>query len=128
MSTETDTSWIVAGTEVVIFQIGRTERYDNVYIGEIMRVAQKSFAVQVDGRTERYSMDRQDRRGASAWDGTYHCVPSDGEKGRDVLRNLAYQRSVHRGRSAVENWLRERNQENRLAAVAALQAIDESHA
>lgn len=125
MSTETDLSWIVPGAEVVTYRVGRTERYDHAAATTILRVSKRSFTVQ-DG--SRYDLESQSRPGESTWTNGYRCVPCDSDKGRDVLANLDYQRNVRCARAAMETWRRDPTREHRLELIAALQAIDETHA
>ena len=123
MSANADTSWITKGAEVVTYRHSRTDdySYEGVRVAPIERVSAKSFTVNGD----RYDLDRQSYTPPGRWPHVTYCVPVGSDKGREIVAEARHRKGVHLAEAAVEKWRRERTRENRLAAIAALQAIDE---
>lgn len=124
--------WLVPGAEVVVFTIGGK----GVGLGvpdakatTITTIAAQSFCIV--GSTDRFKIRTQEhyQRGDGGWSGhfggTRRVVPLDSDEGRrelDKFRRMRLERSAH---VTCETWIRKRNVENRLAAIAALQAVDD---
>lgn len=125
---DTTTDWIKPGAAVVLYDTAARRDSRDVVQTTIKRVAGKSFTVD-DRRGEiRFPIDRlRVRQGggmlASSW--TRHVVPAGSDTAREVLAEAAMQRAENAARNAVDAWERDRSRENRHAAIAALQALDE---
>lgn len=123
MSTATDTSWIQPGVEVVVYNNSRlnpTARRDRV-----AKVATKSFTTEKGHKGERFPLDRPERRIGGTWGHQEYVVAADSATGRAELAKQAARNRMQRARNAVAGWERNRTRENRLAAIAALQAVDD---
>lgn len=117
--------WLVPGAEVVVFTAG-SPIPRNAKRTTIHRVAAQSFTV--DGSDVRFKLTTQEyhqRSGAWGFGWTRRVVPANSIEGRRELAVESEYRLECAARDACETWTRERTRENRLAAIAALQAIDE---
>ncbi len=123
MSTTTDTSWIVPGAEVVVFS--NDHRYPRARRDRIEKIAKKSFTVEDGQPGERYQLKDACRRTGGAFGYTEEVVPADSEAGQTALTDPIRRNKVGRARNAVTAWERDRTRENRLAAIAALQAVED---
>ena len=120
--TTTDTDWIKPGTEVVLYNTGGSGTSRNVRRTTIKKVAAKSFTVSAED--VRFPVDRLSVSQGGSWGWTRHVTPADSENARELLAEAARQAADRRARSAVDDWVRSRTKANRLAAIAALQAIE----
>lgn len=121
--------WITPGAKVVVYTEGGISRDENPTVTTIAKVAKKSFTVSKDVEP-RFSVDRQESAlQGGTWGWRRKVVPFDSDEARQMLKREQDRRRIYRARAAVEKWERMRSRENRLAAIAALQAIevDEGH-
>jgi hypothetical protein len=118
------TDWIKPGEKVVTYTYGGVSRSENPSVTLIAKVAAKSFTLENDSL--RYSIDRQESpRQGGTWGWTRKVVPFDSDKAREVLEREKHERRMSRARATVDAWERMRTRENRLAAIAALQAVEQ---
>ena len=125
-SQEFDTSWIKPGTPVVIYRKNRRLSEAMPIETSIKRLANKSFTV--DWQDIRFNTERLEspRFGGSFSSWTYSVTPAGSELARDLLAAGQVLRVVAHARSAVDQWTKTRSREDRLAAIEALQAIEEN--
>lgn len=119
-----DTDWIVAGAEVFVYSVGGMSGLTNSRRTRIKKVATKSFSVEADNEP-RFSVDRQEAREGGEWGWTRRVVPIDSATAREVLAQEHTLRVLNRARNAVDTWRRSVNRTNRLAAITALQAVED---
>lgn len=112
--------WLVPGAEVVVVHGHYGE---NVNTTTINTIAKRSFTV--SGSDRRFSIDRQEHRPRDVWSSTWHVYPVESDEGQEFLAAKHQRRIEREARNACDRWMRNRTRENRLAAIAALQAIDE---
>ncbi len=123
MSTTTDTSWIKPGAEVVVYSLGTATAHPVARRDRIARVATKSFTTETG---DRYQITRAHRRvGDAAWGYTEYVVPVDSETGQAELAKQGARDLMDAAQAAVYQWQRYRTREARLAAIAALQAVED---
>lgn len=122
----TSPDWIRAGAEVVVYCKGGDRTPPTPRRATIDRVSTKSF--RLEGMDDRINIDTQEsKRFGSAWTGwTYRVVPIDSDEARTVLAKERSLEADHRARAAVEKWRSDRTRGNRLAAITALQSIDDN--
>ena len=124
-SQDFDTSWIKPGTPVVIYRKNRRPSEAVLHKTSIKRVAGKSFTVEwqdIRFNTERLESPRFG--GSFGW--SYGVTPAGSELARDLLAADQVLRVAAHARSAVDRWKKTRTREDRLAAIDALQAIEEN--
>lgn len=116
-------TWLVPGAKVVVFNDTLPGYSRSVRVSTVNKVATKSFTV--DGEQVRFSIGQQKHRTGSSWTSSARCVvPFDSDAARTELANARARDLTYAARDAVEKWERNRTRENRLAAIAALQAIE----
>lgn len=114
--------WLKPGAEVVIWTDDYGYRVLHVKRTKVAMVAQKSFTV--EGTSDRFDVQRMATKGGGAWDRERHVAAVDSEKAKAVLEESRQQQLTHRAWAAVDQWNKKRTRENRLAAIAALQAVE----
>lgn len=118
------TDWITPGAEVLVYTDAMPGYSRNVRFSTIAKVAKKSFTV--EGENVRFSMDQQEHRPRSSWTAsTRRVVPRDSDKAHAEVSAARARGLTLKARAAVEKWERRRTRENRLAAIAALQAVEQ---
>lgn len=117
--------WIYPGAPVVVY-IDNHRRDDPEPRDTVVdRVAKLSFTVKALPR-ERFKLADQHSKQGSGWSNwSYVAVPPDSEKAAAVKAAHDRIRRDYRAWSAVDAWRRDRNRHNRLAAIAALQAVED---
>lgn len=116
--------WIRPGTKVVVYTYGGVSRSESPSVTVIVKVATKSFTV--EGDSLRYSINRQESpRQGGTWGWTRKVTPLESDEARGVLERARHERLMSRARAAVDAWDRQRTRENRLAAIVALQAVEQ---
>lgn len=119
-----ETDWIVPGAAVVLYSSGGPSRNYNPTHSRIKKVATKSFSVE-DDREPRFDLRSQTARQGGSWGWTRHCVPADSPEAAKVLAAVDRGRKANRARGAVDEWIRVRSRDARLAAIAALEAVQD---
>lgn len=114
--------WLKPGAEVVVWTDGYGRRVLHVTRATVAKVAQKSFTV--EGVTDRFDIRTMTAKGGGAWDRGRSVAPADSDQAKAVLESARHQRLTYKARAAVEAWEKKRTRETRLAAIAALQAVE----
>lgn len=121
--TETERpDWLKPGAEVVIWTDDYGRRAIGVTRTKVAKVAQKSFTV--EATTERFDIRSMASKGVGAWDRGRFVAPAGSEKAKAVLEEVRHQQLTSRARTAVDTWNKQRTRWSRLAAIAALQAVE----
>lgn len=121
---EKSTDWIVPGAKVLVFSDTPPGYSRGIRTATIEKVAKKSFTV--EGEHVRFSIDRQEYRPTNSWTASARCVvPLDSDEAKSEMAAAESRSRVIAARSAVKEWERNRTRENRVAAIKALQAIDD---
>lgn len=112
--------WLVPGAKVVVHSsYGGTQRASRA---EVAKVAVHSFTV--TGSPIRFRIDDQKH-----YDDTTRrltqVVPEDSPEGQKLLAASRRRMKTKRARDACQEWAREGTRETRLAAIAALQAVED---
>ena len=116
--------WLKPGAEVVVWSDYHGDRYRHVKHLRVQRVAGKSFTVD-DDREPRFPIDGREARMGTTWNTYYRRVaPADSDQAREIEWMNAQRDKMSRARSAVAAWEHKRTRETRLAAIAALQAVE----
>ena len=122
---EFDTSWIKPGTSVVIYRKNRQLSDAYPHKTTVKRVANKSFTV--DWQDIRFNTEKlESPRFGGSFGWSYSVTPVDSELARDLLAADQVLRVAAHARTAVDRWTKTRSREDRLAAIEALQAIEEN--
>ena len=117
-------NWLKPGAEVIVWSDYHDRKYENVKHLHVLRVAGKSFTVD-DEFEPRFPIDSFKVYTGTTWNSYYRRVmPADSDQAREIEWTVEQRRRMSAAREAVEKWEHSRTQENRLAAVAALQAIE----
>lgn len=119
-----DTDWIVAGAEVLVYSVGGRSGKTSPRRTRIKKVATKSFSVEADSEP-RFNLAHQEAREGGEWGWTRRVVPIDSASAREVLAQEHSSRVLNRARNAVDMWRSSVNRTNRLAAIAALQEVED---
>lgn len=114
--------WLKPGAEVVIWTDDYGLRVIGVTRTKVATVAQKSFTV--EGTSDRFDVRTMKSKTSGAWDRVRFLSPVGSEKAKAVLEEARHRKLTSRARTAVETWNTRRTRENRLAAIAALQAVE----
>lgn len=117
------TEWIVPGAKVVVHSHGTAARPAWARADHVARVATKSFTL--DSTEGRFSLDRRVRMGGGSWDPAVHVAPFDSDEGRRAIADEERRQRQRKAVGAVDAWRKSQSRADRMAAVAALQAIIE---
>ncbi len=119
--TPTPPEWLVPGADVLCFS---SVRNHHPVITTVAKVATQSFTVTAEGEP-RFRINRCQARTGSDWNASWRrVIPLDSDHARAILASHEGKSRENRARAAVDDWVRKRNRDTRLAAIAALQAID----
>lgn len=124
MTTNTEVpGWIAPGTPVLVVA-GRDG--DDVTNTVIARVLKRYFLVAAPHyATAQFSLDRQVHRTKGSWTTDPVVIPLDSDRARKLLEVQRRQRLIRRARDLCVEWQRKQTRETRLAAIAALQAVED---
>lgn len=124
MTTETETpAWVVPGTPVLVIA-GRDGMH--LTVTSIAKVHKRYFTVDHYIYTDkRFSLDRQEARAGDIWTTNPVVVPVGSPRGREVLAEKRRRVLVRHAETACTKWQRDPTRDNRLAAIAALQAVED---
>ena len=114
--------WLKPGAEVVTWtdDYGRDVR--GVTTTTVTKVWAKTFAV--EGYDDKFEIDRMLSKPKGTWARPTFCAPVGSDRAQAVMEKFRHQNLLWDARMAVEAWDKQRTHENRLAAIAALQAIE----
>jgi hypothetical protein len=116
-------SWLVEGAEVLAYSPYSSGTHRPA-ITKIKKISTKSFTLDAEGEP-RYSLADQSHVSREAWSSNVrNVVPLDSDQARVEIRREKELRRVKKADSAVDEWRRKHTWESRLAAIAALQAIE----
>jgi hypothetical protein len=113
--------WLVEGAEVLAYSDNRTSDSHHLVKTTVKKIATRSFTLEADNEP-RYSLPScsyQAREGNHRY-----VVPLDSDRARVEIRRERELRQIARARDAVDTWVLTRTADNRLAAIAALQGIE----
>jgi len=115
--------WLKPGAEVVTWSDGRGRSGpQHVRTSRVLKVAVKTFTV--EGEDNRFSITTLSATGGDAWTPGRWCRPLDDDEARTVLDTDRRKATVRRALAAVDTWEKTRTRKNRLAAIAALRAVE----
>lgn len=123
----TDTDWIAPGAEVLIYS--RAARDVGLLCPRhttIAKVAKASFTVSLEDEP-RIKFDTQESaRQVDTWHGYYRrVVPLGSNEARLVTDRYNRHVRLQAAKSAVDKWQRNPTRESRLAAIVALEAVED---
>lgn len=111
--------WLVPGADVAAIRgYGHDRRITKTRINKI---ATTTFSIV--GSTARFRISDQSYREPGAWGTRIRIMPLHSEEVREVQDQARYRRLENLAAHAVEAWRRERSEQNRVAAIEALQAL-----
>lgn len=118
--------WIKPGAEIVVYQSRDGQASDPVKTTVKTR-AKKSFTV--EGVEDRFNLDRMETtpRGGGVWSSATRWVAlyPGSEYARTLFERDRKRQVVFRAQVAVKTWQKNPNRETRLAAIEALQKIED---
>jgi hypothetical protein len=123
----TDTDWIKPGAEVVVYQ-STDGPHGSRYLRKstVARVAKTSFSVDgIDGRFRLDTLSTKEFGGTTGSWWRYVAVSPDSNAARQVIAKHNHLARQNRAEDAVVRWRRNKTEEHRLAAIAALEALEE---
>lgn len=115
-------SWLVPGARVVVICATPGSLTRSVKATTIARVLKRDF-ITADG--DRFSVATKSRGGAR-YTPYYVVVPAGSAEARAAVEAHNAARRVERVKGAVRAWEIHKNEQTRLAAIAALQSIEHS--
>jgi hypothetical protein len=104
--------WLVPGAPVVVYNRGGTSTPGNPTKTKVNKVATKSFTV--EGSTERFQIRR-----------SRVVAPLDSDEARHELSEARKRKLARLAQHACEQWMRSPGEGNRIAAIEALQAVED---
>lgn len=119
-----DTDWIKPGAEIVVYSRG--------YSGDshprrttVKTRATRSFTV--EGIPDRFRLDTMETKTTGTWTSarSWVAIAPDSVKAVAMFEAQRKQSLVFGAQVAMDKWERDRTRENRLAAIAALQAVED---
>jgi hypothetical protein len=113
--------WLVPGAEVATI---RTSLRGSPFITKtrIKKIATKTFSI--EGSPARFRISDQTYYERDTWSGAAtKVVPLDSAEAQEAFSWAQYRRLENLAAQAVETWRRERCEQNRVAAIEALQAL-----
>lgn len=115
-------NWLKPGAEVVIWSddYGRVVR--GVTTTTVTKVWPKTFAV--EDHADKFEITGMRSKPKGTWARPTFCAPVDSDEARAVMAKLRHQNLMWDARRTVDAWNKQRTRENRLAAIAALQAVE----
>ena len=122
--------WLVDGASVLVYShAGHASghAYCEVHETTVKRVSTTSFTIH-DAPGARVSEPRIRIRGLQSVDFRRKVVPLESDEAREILARDAHDNAILRAHGAVRVWQKEGTRETRLAAINALQAIDQHEA
>jgi hypothetical protein len=115
--------WLKPGAKVVTWSDGRGKSGpQHVRTSQVLKVATKTFTV--DGEDTRYDIRTLSAVSSDAWTPGRWCRPLDADEARAVLDTARRKATVRRAVAAVDRWQETRTRKDRLAAIAALRAVE----
>jgi hypothetical protein len=115
--------WLVPGVEVLVVRGHWDERVTKTTVAKVHK---RYFTVDYRMFADcRFSLDRQEHRGPGMWGVTRKVIPLDGDEARSLIDADRRRRLEDQARKACEQWIVSRKRDDRLAAVAALQAVED---
>jgi hypothetical protein len=116
--------WVQPDAEVLLYTV---DQYGSRHLVKttIKRVNTGSFTVSAQ-QEPRFRLPQCRADTDDSWHRwTRYCVPFDSDAARRELDALRKRKLVVAARYAVEVWLKNKTRDNRLAAIAALQAVED---
>lgn len=114
--------WVKPGVKVLVYS-SAGKRSANLVRTTIARVAAKSFTVAAE-REPRFKLPCCSAQQGDTWSlWTRYVVPWDSDTARKELRKYAEREQLHTAQDALNAWLKNHTYENKIAAIAALQAV-----
>lgn len=117
--------WLVPGAEVVVYSFGGVTTSSNVKTTTIAKVNKTTFRVADPGEPAFRLSTCSVRQGGSWSSWIRQVVPADSETARAELAAERRRTQLMDARHAVDAWSQQLNRETRLAAIAALQAVED---
>jgi hypothetical protein len=117
--------WIVPGADVLVVKGFREQTIART---KIAKVYKRYFTVELNWcATDRFDLERQEHRSPGMWTSDVHVYPIDSDKARELIDQARRRRLVSKAREACDRWSRATAgvRELRLAAIAALQAVED---
>jgi hypothetical protein len=115
--------WLIPGAKVVAYTTGGAGTMRRTVVTTVDKVTSKTFTIVGDpGRFRIDRMSYETERG-SVWSRTRHVVPLNSPEGQAEVVAENQRRAARRAEAACQKWRQDPTRDNRVAAIAALQAI-----
>lgn len=115
--------WVVNGEPVLVVSGYRDEQ---ITITSVARVYKRYFTVADHPYARsRFDLHRQTRQGDSGWGSGARVVPVNSPDGQRLFTAARRRELVNAADNATQRWERYRTTETRLAAIAALRAVED---
>lgn len=119
----TDTDWITPGAEIVVYS-RRSDGSSHPRKTTVKTRAKQSFTV--EGIGDRFKLDTLETKPTDGWTRRrWVVVHPDSEQARSLFDAARKADLQFKARTTVEAWQKDRTRENRLAAIEALQAVED---
>jgi hypothetical protein len=116
-------SWLVPGVEVLVI---RGHREDSVTWTRVARIRGWYFTVEHPSCEDlRFSLDSQEHRSRYMWGSSIRAIQFDSDEARKLWEADRRHRLISCARDACVTWTRYQNRDNRLAAIEALEAVED---
>lgn len=117
--------WIYPGAPVVVYVDSLRRDSPEPQDTTVEKVAKLSFTIK-SHPSDRFKIADQRSRQGDGWHVWWFVVvPADSEEAAEVKATDERFRRVYKAHVAVEDWQRDRTRGNRLAAIAALQEVED---
>jgi hypothetical protein len=116
--------WLMSGADVLLYTDSRKGPRD-VKRSRVLTLAADSFTVESPTEQRFLILNCGIARPGGAWGSDRYAIPYDSVKAREVLKAAHAPLRTSRAIAAIDKWRARPTAENRGAAIAALQALDE---
>lgn len=114
--------WIETGTKVLCYTVGRV---DSLRVTEIAKVASKSFVLTATEEGRFRIAKNPSRHEGGTWGWSRCVIPLDSDEARKKIRMSKMKSLRTAANYACRAYIQDATTDNRLAAIAALQAVEE---
>ncbi len=122
-SAPTAPSWVTPGAPVLVI---RGYRAPTITETTINKVHKRYFTVDLRWANDlRFPLDTQTHRTAGTWSCETRVILLDSDEARTMLETQRRRDLVNTALEACDQWRRNRSQDNRVAAIVALQSVED---
>lgn len=116
--------WLVEGAKVLAYSMGGATTPESPRVTAVKKIATASFTLE-HAQEPRFRLQSLTAHVGGTWGHTRTVVSLESDAAREVIQREKDRRRMVAARNAVDKWQMKRTHETRLAAIAALQAIEQ---